>query len=367
MAIPDKIYGSVVEGLPSLSGKCYAITGTTSGTGLWAAIAAVRKGASCVLLLNRASARADAAEQTVKAEIGNTRIVAVDCDLQSLASVRKAAEQVHCIAAEFGGLDGLINNAGIMAVPDTRTADGYDVQMHTNHLSHFLLTKLLMSSLEAAANARGEARIVQHSSGARRGEANLEAQYFATSAAGTLGGNKTAACFGRYHQTKLANSVFAQALHQRLTAAGSKVRSICAEPGVSATSLMVNMSAQHKASRPQPKPKGDGAKPKQSSPPPGMNFKPQSAADGACPLMEASFGSSANSGDFYMPGEMVEMTPVGIPVKCMTAGKATPATDMMAAMFSNEEMTCSLANQALLWTESEKATEVFNLGKLSKL
>lgn len=182
MALEDKIYGSVVDSLPSLSGKCYAITGCTSGTGLWAAIAAVRKGASCVLLLNRKSERADEAEKQIKAEKGSAKVVTVDCDLQSFASVRKAAAQVKSIAADFGGLDGLVNNAGIMAVPDTRTVDGHDVQMQTNHLSHFLLTKLLLPSLEMAAAARSEARIVQHSSGARMnrsaGDGNLEARFF---------------------------------------------------------------------------------------------------------------------------------------------------------------------------------------------
>ena len=81
----------------------------------------------------------------------------IECDLQSYASVRAAAAKLNGIAAEFGGLDALVNNAGVMGVPDERTSDGFDVQMQTNHLSHFLLTKLVMSSLEAAAASRGEA------------------------------------------------------------------------------------------------------------------------------------------------------------------------------------------------------------------
>ena len=98
-----------------------------------------------------------------------------------------------------------------MGVPDTRTVDGYDVQMQTNHLSHFLLTRLLFPLLEAAADARGEARIVQHSSGARgkmpgmTGSGMLEAEYMQPATDGSLGGNDIPACFNRYHQTKLAN------------------------------------------------------------------------------------------------------------------------------------------------------------------
>lgn len=376
--VEDKIYASVVDGLPDLSGKCYAITGTTTGTGFWTAVAAIRRNAACVLLLNRPSERTEESEKQIKAEgKGPAKVISVDCDLQSFASVRGAAERVRALAAEFGGLDGLVNNAGVMAVPDARTQDGYDVQMQTNHLSHFLLTKLLLPSLEAAAAARGDARIVQHSSGARGthravGEGGLEAPFFNKAAPGALGGDGMEACFNRYHQTKLANPVFAMALHEKLAAAGSKVKSLCAEPGVSATSLAANMTAGHRAAkkaaaRPaSASPKGK-AKPARSAPPMGAGFKPQSAADGACPLIEAAFAATANGGDFYMPGDMVDGTPVGMPVKCMTAGKPTPTSKSMAKRFSNEALTMSEANRSLLWAESEKATEAFKVGTLSKL
>ena len=66
------------------------------------------------------------------------------------------------MSSTYGGLDVLVNNAGVMMQPDHRTTDCFDVQMQTNHLSHFLLTKMLMPSLEMAAFSRGEARVVQH-------------------------------------------------------------------------------------------------------------------------------------------------------------------------------------------------------------
>lgn len=370
MPIEDKIFDSVLASLPNLTGKCYAITGSTSGTGLWTAMAAVRKGAACVILLNRSSERARAAQEKIAAVSSNTKVISVDCDLQSFASVRSAADSASKLSADFGGLDGLINNAGIMAVPDERTGDGHDVQMQSNHLSHFLFTKLMLPSLEAAAASRGEARIVQHSSGARsklraEGDGTLEERFFKVSEAGTLGGNGMSACFNRYHQTKLANSVFAMSLHHRLSAAGSKVKSLCAEPGVSATSLAQNMAAGHTKAPKTDKPPGSGASKAVGAPP--MNFKPQSAADGACPLMEASFGSTANSGDFYMPGDMIEGTPVGMPVKCMTSGHPTPTSESMAKRFKNEELTMHEASRLLLWNSSEQATEQFNVTGLSKL
>jgi NAD(P)-dependent dehydrogenase (short-subunit alcohol dehydrogenase family) len=229
--VANKIFERFIASLPALNGRVYAITGTTSGTGYYAAEAAVQKRAACVILLNRSSARADAALAKLKAlRSSGTAIIAVECDLQSFASVRVAASTVAQLASERGGLDGLICNAGVMALPDTRTEDGHDAQMQTNHLSHFLLCRLLMPSLEAAAATRAEARIVQHSSGARGRrmakdrEGNLEPSYFEASAAGSLGGNDVGACLDRYHQTKLSNAVFAMALHERLAAIGSKVR-----------------------------------------------------------------------------------------------------------------------------------------------
>lgn len=372
--VEDKIYAGCRDGLPRLDGKVVAITGTTLGTGYWAAVAAARAGVQLVLMLNRKSERSDAAQAGVQASIPQgaaagattssvaaTAVVTVDCDLSSFASTRQAAETVKEIASAHGGLDVLLNNAGVMAVPDKRTVDGYDVQMQTNHLSHFLLTKILMPLLEQAAAARGEARVVQHSSGARAqaraapGEdGNLLEKYFSKCEEGTLGGDGLKFCFARYHQTKLANPVFMMALHKKLAARGSRVKSLCAEPGVAATELMPNLMAQHEAA-------GSGGA--------GIcllrtmfccmsaagKVTPQSAADGACPLILAGFGPGVDSGDFYMPESMAGSMVVGSPVKCMEAGKATPKADFQEQKFEHEKLTLSPENQALLWAKSEEA------------
>ena len=96
-------------------------------------------------------------------------------------------------------------------MPDKVTSDGYEQQMQTNHLSHFLLTSLLMPSLEAAAAAKGSARVVNHSSGARKG-APLAAKYLEKTTDGTLGGDGVGARTERYHQSKLANCLFTETL-----------------------------------------------------------------------------------------------------------------------------------------------------------
>ena len=244
--IPDIYYPQQLNTIPSLQHKNYAITGCTSGTGFYCAKAAITKNANMVLLLNRHSDRATNAHNKLteyKKECNsNTIIYTVNCDLQSFESVKKCAPMVEALCANSGGLDALVNNAGIMGVPDTRTVDGFDVQMQTNHLSHFLLSYLLMPSLELAADTRGEARIVQHSSGARSKDratdldtatvpGMLKAEFFNQCEPGTLGGDGFPACFNRYHQTKLSNPVFTMALHDLLGKLNSKVKSICADPG----------------------------------------------------------------------------------------------------------------------------------------
>ncbi|CAJ1333076.1 unnamed protein product, partial [Effrenium voratum] len=143
------------------------------GTGYVAAKTALKKGAY-VVLLNRKSSRADEAEKTLSAAVPGGKVSAVECDLQSFASVRGAAEKLKEMFAGTG-IDVLCNNAGIMAMPDEATGDGYDVQMQTNHLSHFLLTKEIFPLLEKGAEQRGEARVVNHSSLARQGNPPLQA------------------------------------------------------------------------------------------------------------------------------------------------------------------------------------------------
>lgn len=229
MAPPTLHYTGLVETLPSLKGRTIAITGCTSGTGLVLARTCAGLGAR-VIMLNRPSVRADAALQLVSS-LGAAELVG--CDLQSFASVRAAAASLRAACPE--GLDVLCNNAGVMGLPDLATPDGFDVQMQSNHLSHFLLTSEVWPLLETAASARGEARVVNHTSGARRG-APLTAAYL-QARGGKLGG-KGLLGFGkwkRYQQSKLANLVFTYALHDQIARArpamAGKVKSLCAHPG----------------------------------------------------------------------------------------------------------------------------------------
>lgn len=271
--------------LPSLEGKTIAITGCTSGLGLIVAKTAARKNADHVLLLNRPSDRAQKAEQEVKDVVtGKTVVETIPCDLQDLESVRSAAT---LIKSKYEAIDVLCNNAGVMALDDVATKDGYDVQMQTNHLSHFLLTKELYPLLKRAKELRGEARVANHSSEARKmPNTPLKPEYFEKKG-GDLGGNSAGLFFNgprweRYHQSKLANAVFTLALKDKFGESG--IKASCAAPGLAATNLQVTTNQAG-----------------------GMGWTmwimrfSQSAEDGAMPLISAAFGTSTENGDFWEP------------------------------------------------------------------
>jgi NAD(P)-dependent dehydrogenase (short-subunit alcohol dehydrogenase family) len=179
-----------------------------------------------VILLNRPSERSQKSLAALKEAVPNGNFEPIDCDLQSFDSVRKAAEEVKQKCPE--GLYALCNNAGVMALEDKATPDGYDVQMQTNHLSHFLLTAELFPLLEKAANMLGDARVVNHTSSARMvPDKVLKAEYLGKNG-GNLGGNSASMFFGgarwkRYNQSKLANCAFTAALHNRLQKKGPKL------------------------------------------------------------------------------------------------------------------------------------------------
>lgn len=286
-SLKNVYYDDIVKNLPAMEGKTVVITGTTSGTGFVAAKTLAQKSAR-IIVLNRVSAKAEKALSTLKADVPSAEILPVECDLQSFASVRQAAKKVMALCPQ--GLDVLCNNAGVMALEDMATTDGFDVQMQTNHLSHFLLTRELFPTLEKAAELRGEARIVNHSSVARFGK-KLSAQYLEKKG-GDLGGNGSSMFFGggrwvRYQQTKLANAAFTSALHEQLQKVNPKIKALVAHPGLATTSL-------------QDTTVGDGGMSKWST---GLMMRyGQSQEDGALGIIKCMADPEARSGDFIGPG-----------------------------------------------------------------
>lgn len=247
MGIFHSKFSKFNKDLPDVSGKVFVITGTTSGTGFIAAKTVAEHNGE-VVLLNRPSSRSAASLEKLRAAVPNGKFVPVDCDLQEFASVRKACEEIK---SKYTSVYCLSNNAGIMATPDEITVDGYDKQMQTNHLSHFLLAKELFPLLAASSKEQGDARIVQHSSLSRHAcnnaDKTLEEKYFSKQEKdGMLGGNEELGqlkgpMWDRYAQTKLANSVFSKCLHNKISGSTNKdhenILSVCAHPGWSRTGL----------------------------------------------------------------------------------------------------------------------------------
>tara|TARA_Y100000591_G_C21597790_1_gene576444 strand:+ start:124 stop:525 length:402 start_codon:yes stop_codon:yes gene_type:complete len=119
-------YEEEVEKVPLLDGKTIAITGTTSGSGFIAAKTVAEKGAR-TLLLNRKTNRSNKSCDLLKEHYPKANFVDIECDLQSFKSVKKAAKTITYIRSE--GLDVLCNNAGVIALKDQATIDGFDIQM----------------------------------------------------------------------------------------------------------------------------------------------------------------------------------------------------------------------------------------------
>ncbi len=193
-----------------MTGKTAIVTGSNSGIGRAAASALAAAGADVVLAV-RAT---DKGEQAAATMSGRTEVRRLD--LSSLESVREFAA-----GWDGGEVDLLINNAGVMVPPLSRTREGFELQFGTNHLGHFALTNLLLDQVTG--------RVVTVSSSAHRtgridfDDLNWERRSYRAWAA--------------YGQSKLANLLFTAELQRRLTEAGSPVLATAAHPGYAATNL----------------------------------------------------------------------------------------------------------------------------------
>jgi NAD(P)-dependent dehydrogenase (short-subunit alcohol dehydrogenase family) len=195
--------------LPDLSGRTFVVTGANSGLGLIDARELARAGARVVLAV-RDTAKGEQAAQTIDGPAEVRKL-----DLADLDSIRAFAE------AWEGEVDVLINNAGIMAIPQQRTRDGFEMQIGTNHLGHFALTNLLLPHVTD--------RVVTLSSGAHR-IGNLDVEDLNWE-------RRSYKRWGAYGQSKLSNLLFTLELQRRLSEAGSDVRAVAAHPGYAATNL----------------------------------------------------------------------------------------------------------------------------------
>ncbi len=241
--------------IPDQTGRTVVVTGANSGLGEECTLAFAAAGANVVMACrNQETGAAVAAKAGPNAHVEKL-------DLADLGSIRDFAGRV-------GPVDVLINNAGIMAPPLHRTADGFELQFGTNHLGHFALTGLLLDRIAD--------RVVTVSSfGHRFGRVSISDPNYER-----RGYERWTA----YGQSKLANLLFAFELDRRLRAEHSPVHSLAAHPGFASTGLMSHTESFQDAVM------GIGTR-----------IAAQSAADGALPILYAATAGDALGGEYFGP------------------------------------------------------------------
>lgn len=294
--------------IPDLSGRTAVVTGANGGLGLESAKALAGAGAH-VVMAARNQEKAATARTTILDVHPDASLEIVALDLASLEGTAKAAA---AIAADHPTIDILINNAGLMAMPERRTEDGFEMQLGVNHFGHWVFTAGLLPSLLAA----DAARVVTVTSTAHhfaRGvdpeNVNLEGSY---------------SPWGAYGRAKLANYDFGIGLQREFERRGLRARSLVAHPGLSHTNLQVHTVQE-----------GGGG--------PSAPFwawlartTGMSPDDGALSQLRAATDPTAEGGEFYGPRWGNNGPPVRKPI-------LRPGTD---------------ARIATLWDVSERETGV---------
>ena len=272
--------------IPDQHGRIAVVTGANGGLGLETARQLAAQGAHVVMAV-RNQKKAAAAVDEIRASVPDAALELVALDLASQASVRAAAEQ---IMAAHKSIDLLINNAGVMGIPEAKTADGFEMQLGVDHLGHWSLTALLLPALLRTPGARiVTVTSTAHHMGRAISPANphLHGRYRPWRA---------------YGQAKLANFHFGLGLQRELENAGASTASLIAHPGLSNTDLQA-VSVQQT---------GGGTS---------QRFflflarrSGMSAADGALSQLRAATDPAAKGGEFYGPRFVNSGPPVRKPV-----------------------------------------------------
>lgn len=265
------------DDIPDQTGRTALVTGANTGIGRETARMLAQRGADVVLAC-RDLAKGQAALASIEALRPTGRVSLAALDLADLASVAGFAAE---FAASHARLDLLIHNAGVMVPPLGRTAQGFELQLGTNHLGHFALAGHLLPLLQRTPGSR----LVVVSSGAQNfGKIDFEDLNWE---------RRPYRAWPAYCQSKLANSLFALELQRRLTAAGSHVLVTAAHPGFTATDLQRTAALVRLLN-------------------PLLAMKP---ADGALPTLRAATDPAATGGSYWGPARLFALNGPPEPAK----------------------------------------------------
>jgi len=255
--------------IPDQKGKIAIVTGSTSGLGKEAVRVLALKGAQVIMAV-RNTEKGDKVAKQIKENDKGASIQVMELDLGSLKSVKAFST---AFLKKFDRLDILINNAGVMMCPFSKTEDGFEIQMGTNHLGHFALTGHLMPLLKKTPGSR----VVATSSIAHRNgnidfsDINWESRSYKTGKA--------------YGDSKIANLYFAYELSKKLSSEGNNPLVTAAHPGWTATELQRH-SGMFKVLN---------------------KFFAQDLSMGTLPTLRAATDPEAKAGDFFGPSGMMEL------------------------------------------------------------
>lgn len=257
------------DDIPDQSGRTAVVTGANCGIGLETARMLAAKGADVVIAC-RNHDKGTAALARIHESAPRARVALASLDLSDLDSVAAFARD---FAEEHPRLHLLVNNAGVMVPPSSRTKQGFELQIGTNHLGHFALTGRLLPLLAATPGSR---IVVVSSSAAHMGRIDFDDLNWE---------RKSYRAWAAYAQSKLANSLFAVELARRLANAGSSVRATAAHPGWTATDLQRTTGLMRVFN-------------------PIFAMRPEG---GALPTLRAAVDRDAESGSYWAPSRWFEM------------------------------------------------------------
>lgn len=250
--------------MPDQAGRIAIVTGANTGLGYDTARALAAKGAKVVLAVRDVD-KGKAAASNIAGVSPQADVAVVRLDLGSLESVRTAAEELK---AAYPRIDLLINNAGVMYTAKQTTADGFELQIGTNHLGHFALTGLVLENLLQVAGSR----VITVASNAHKQRADIHFDDLQSERSY----NRVAA----YNQSKLANLMFHYELQRRLAAAKAPTVAVAAHPGLSGTDLMRHLPRVLQ---------------------PAVGLVAQSPQKGALPTLRAATDPNVRGGEYYGP------------------------------------------------------------------